>query len=233
MIEPQPSHPDQAARVAAAAVTRRRFLTFAGITPAALLLAACGADALNTVIETAAPAATGTTQAGGSIALAPTPACDDDDEPTLAQTAGPFYTPDSPERASLLEDGITGTVMTLIGYVLATDCTPVAGALVDFWHADDSGQYDNVGYRLRGHQFTDANGMYVLETIRPGLYPGRTRHFHVRVQAPDQPILTTQLYFPDEPANASDGIYDDRLLMAVQDSPDGLAASFNFVLQLG
>ncbi|MDL1903090.1 hypothetical protein FBR02_20265, partial [Anaerolineae bacterium CFX9] len=122
-----------------------------------------------------------------SAALAPTPACgdDDDDDVTIAQTEGPFYTPNSPLRTSLLEEGLTGTPMLLTGYVLTTGCQPVANALVDFWHADDAGVYDNAGYRLRGHQFTDEAGRWTLETIVPGLYPGRTRHFHVKVQAPN------------------------------------------------
>jgi len=63
----------------------------------------------------------------------------------------------------------------------------------------------NTGYRLRGHQFTDEAGRYALETVVPGLYPGRTRHLHVKVQAPNQPVLTTQLYFPGQPSNATDG----------------------------
>jgi protocatechuate 3,4-dioxygenase beta subunit len=127
---------------------------------------------------------------------------------------------------------MTGTLMTLSGQVLTTGCQPVAGALLDFWHADDSGAYDNAGYRLRGHQFADDDGRYTLETIVPGLYPGRTRHFHVKVQAPNQPVLTTQLYFADEPRNASDGLYRPELLMAVQDSAQGRQAIFNFVLAL-
>jgi protocatechuate 3,4-dioxygenase beta subunit len=66
----------------------------------------------------------------------------------------------------------------------------------------------------------------------PGLYPGRTRHFHVKVQAPNQPVLTTQLYFPDEPANATDGIFSPELLMNVADATDGKQAAFNFVLNV-
>jgi protocatechuate 3,4-dioxygenase beta subunit len=108
----------------------------------------------------------------------------------------------------------------------------MAGALVDFWHADDAGVYDNVGYKLRGHQFADARGRYTLETIVPGLYPGRTRHFHVKVQAAHQPILTTQLYFPGEAGNDADRIFSPELLMDVQDAADGKAATFNFVLDI-
>lgn len=132
------------------------------------------------------------------------------------QTAGPFYTPNSPERTSLREPGITGTPLIVTGFVLSTSCQAVAGALVGFWHADDSGQYDNVGYKLRGHQFTDAQGRYTLETIVAGLYPGRTRHIHVKVQAPNQPVLTTQLHFPGEPGNARDGLFDSALLVREQ-----------------
>ena len=73
--------------------------------------------------------------------------------------------------------------------------------------------YDNEGYTFRGHQFADDEGRFTLETIVPGIYPGRTRHIHVRVQAPDQPILTTQLYFPGESGNQGDGIFDPALLV--------------------
>jgi protocatechuate 3,4-dioxygenase beta subunit len=156
-----------------------------------------------------------------------TPACDDGDDPTPSQTAGPFFTPNSPERISLRERGVIGTSLVLTGLVLTQDCRPAAGALLDFWHADDAGAYDNDGYRLRGHQFADDAGRYQLETIVPGLYPGRTRHFHVRVQAPAGPILTTQLYFPDEPQNQRDRLFRPDLLV----TRDGDLARFDFVLQ--
>jgi protocatechuate 3,4-dioxygenase beta subunit len=188
-----------------------------------------------------APAATAPPQAAAPTepptqaaqVLPPTPACGADEPVTLAQTEGPFYTPNSPERTSLLEPGLPGTPMTLTGYVLSTGCAPVAGALVDFWHADEAGVYDNVGFKLRGHQFTDAGGRFTLETIVPGLYPGRTRHFHVKVQAANRPVLTTQLYFPDEPDNSRDGLFRPELLMDVQPGAAGPAASFNFVLEVG
>jgi protocatechuate 3,4-dioxygenase beta subunit len=166
--------------------------------------------------------------------LPPTPACGDDDEPTLQQTEGPFYTPDTPERVSFREPGIVGTPMIVTGFVLSTECEPIPNALLDFWHADDAGVYDNEGFKLRGHQFADDEGVFYLETIVPGLYPGRTRHFHVKVQAPDQPLLTTQLYFPDEEENERDGIFDPALLMDVEDdeSGEGKVGFFNFVLDL-
>ena len=177
----------------------------------------------------AAPPATPAARAAGT--LAPTPACDDGDDPTLAQTEGPYFTPNSPERASLLEAGMAGQRLVVAGTVLTTDCRPVRRALLDFWQADDAGQYDNQGYRLRGHQFSDAQGAWRLETVVPGLYTGRTRHIHVKVQAPGGPVLTTQLYFPGEPANDRDGIFSPELLLGdVRDVGGARQGSFTFVL---
>ena len=166
--------------------------------------------------------------------LPPTPACGDGDlDETVSQTEGPFFTPDTPERTSLLDPGMVGTRLVVAGHVVGTDCTPIAGALLDFWHADDAGVYDNAGYRLRGHQFADDAGRFELETILPGLYTGRTRHIHVKAQAPNQPVLTTQLYFPDEPANERDFIFDPALLMEVETTDEGQVAFFTFVLDVG
>jgi len=170
----------------------------------------------------------GTAGASATQVLAPTPSCADDDDVTLEQTEGPFFTPNSPERASLVEPGMAGSPLTVTGRVLSTDCQPVVGALLDFWQADDAGEYDNEGYTLRGHQFADEDGGYQLETILPGLYPGRTRHIHVKVQAANRPVLTTQVYFPNEPRNAEDAIFADALVMDV----NGQSATFDFVLDL-
>src|SRR6266436_1526310 len=88
--------------------------------------------------------------------LTPTPECHDGDAATLRQTEGPFFKPSSPERAELIEPGMAGQPIDLVGFVLTRACRPVAGALVDLWHADDKGEYDNSGFRLRGHQRADA-----------------------------------------------------------------------------
>ena len=116
---------------------------------------------------------------------------------------------------------------------MTTGCKPVAKALVDFWQADSGGDYDNSGFGFRGHQFTDAAGRYQLETVVPGRYPGRTPHIHVMVQAPGGKVLTTQLYFPGEPGNSSDGFYQEELEVTIADAADaadGKAATFAFVL---
>jgi protocatechuate 3,4-dioxygenase beta subunit len=165
--------------------------------------------------------------------LAATPECKDNDDPTPPQTAGPFYKPSSPKRASLIEAGVKGTKIVVQGFVRSTRCKPLAGALVDLWQADGAGAYDNAGYKLRGHQYADDAGQYSFETVVPGLYPGRTRHFHVRVQAPNRPILTTQLYFPGEQQNLRDGIFNEKLLLTLRQNGAEKLAIFDFVLNVG
>jgi protocatechuate 3,4-dioxygenase beta subunit len=162
-----------------------------------------------------------------------TPACHAGDKPTLPEIEGPFFKPQSPLRSNLREPGITGRPVELSGQVLTRSCRPVADALIELWHADDQGEYDLKGFRLRGHLLTDARGRYAFRTILPGLYPGRTRHFHVKVQAAaESPVLTTQFYFPNEPRNAEDDWFHPELLMQVVTNEETLLARFDVVLAL-
>ena len=225
----------------------RRSVVLGGLgAAAAVVLAACGGGgndddagtaaqqaptttASNTPSTTAAAAPATTPTTATATTLAPTPECSDDDDVTPAQTEGPYFKASSPERTDL-RGATAGTKLLLTGTVVTTDCKPVARALVDFWQADGAGAYDNSGFNFRGHQFTDAQGRYRLDTLVPGLYPGRTRHLHVKVQAPGGRVLTTQLYFPGEARNASDGIYNRELVMDVTDAADGRNGTFTFVL---
>lgn len=146
---------------------------------------------------------------------------------TLAQTEGPFFKTNTPARISFLEKGASARLV-VTGRVLSAQCRPVANALLEFWHADEFGEYDNKGYRYRGHQHADAEGRYRLETIVPAEYPGRARHIHVKVQAPGQRVLTSQLYFPDEAGNRRDGLYRPELEMKMAKAGEG---SFDFVVE--
>jgi protocatechuate 3,4-dioxygenase beta subunit len=192
--------------------TRRRFLLNTGILAAGWELSSVGAALTQE--------------------LAPTPACHDGDEPTIRQSEGPFFKPKSPERSDLREPGAGGRPLELSGFVLTKRCRPLGGAVVDLWHANDKGEYDNTGFQYRGHVTTGPDGTFRFRTIAPAAYPGRTRHYHVKVQAPGSRLLTTQLYFPDEPANQRDGLFQRALLMRVANAGDGLAGRFDFVLDI-
>jgi len=197
-----------------------------GVSPAATPTSAAPAPAA-TLVPTAMPVAATPT----SAAQAPVSTCKSPAALTPELTEGPYFKANSPERASLLEAGTTGTKLVLTGAVFTTDCQPVAHALLDFWQADASGQYDNTGYTLRGHQYTDATGHYQLTTVVPGLYPGRTEHIHLKVQAPGGPVITSQLFFPGVPNNDEDGIFNPKMLLTVQETSDGLTATFDFVVK--
>jgi len=192
-----------------AADTRRRLLLKAGL---------------------ALPAAWYLPRGWAAPAAKPTPACGDDG-PTPSQIAGPFYTPDSPVKMNFRVDDPSGTPVNLRAIVLDTRCRPVAGAVVDLWHADSKGRYDNDGFRLRGHQLADAQGTVHFQTVMPGNYGFRTRHFHVQIfRNGGGRLLTTQLYFPDEPGNADDGLFERELLLDAARAGTILEARFTFVV---
>lgn len=182
-------------------------------------------------VETAAPTATVAVAETATPALAddvftqmgislPSPSCT---SVTPNQMEGPYYTPDTPERNVLYEEGMPGTRMILVGFVLDQNCNPLPNAWLDFWQADTNGEYDNQGYRLRGHQFTDAQGRYYLDTVLPGLYLSRPiEHIHVKLRPEGGQEITTQLYFPNQPV--------DGLTVTLEQRDMYVVGYFNFVL---
>jgi protocatechuate 3,4-dioxygenase beta subunit len=200
-------------------LTRRRLIEL-GLTLPPLAAVAAGLDGLVGEAEAATP-------------LTATPMIADADDPTPALTEGPYFTPNSPLRKSIVPAGARGTRLTLSGRVLTTAGKPVPRALIDFWQCDAGGAYDNSGYRFRGHQLTDALGRYSLSTVVPGIYPGRTKHIHVKVQAPSEPVLTTQLFFPGVARNQSDSIFTAECLLRRWRLVRGRRlATFDFVLDI-
>lgn len=158
-----------------------------------------------------------------TAAVLPGPDCAVGLPPTRPDMEGPYFLAGSPEKASLIEPGMSGTPLVIRGYVMTEDCKWIPGAKLEFWQADANGEYDLGGYRLRGHVFTDENGRYQIQTILPAPYETRPPHIHVMVLPPGQPGLTTQLYFP------GDSPYPD-LTVELSEATQGAAAMFNFVL---
>jgi len=187
---------------------------------------------------------------GGTVAepnaaeLALTPSCTDGDE-TPRNIEGPFFKRNSPLRTDLRTPGVSGVLLNLSGTVYDRHCRVVPGALLEFWQADARGAYDNSGYTLRGHQFTADTGSYTLATVLPRDYRNgrdrRTPHMHVKVQAARGPVLTTQLFFPDDTRaygldfarlNARDSFIDRRCTIALTAITDGYDGVFDFAIAL-
>ncbi len=153
---------------------------------------------------------------------------------TPSSVEGPFHSP-APEReagawmCSGPERG-RGTPTVVHGRVLDCDGTPLAGALVDVWQANDTGLYDSQDDtqepgNLRGLFTTDAGGRYWFRTIRPssypvptdgtagrllraiGRHPMRPAHLHYRVTVAGHRPLTTHVFLAGDPYLGSDAAY--------------------------
>jgi protocatechuate 3,4-dioxygenase beta subunit len=145
------------------------------------------------------------------------------DETTLdLYGQGPFYTANAPLLVDnqLASADEPGTRLILSGIARSLDCTSlIPNMLIDVWHANDAGAYDNTGFNLRGRTFTNEAGYYQIETILPGKYLNgasyRPRHIHFRLTPPGGPMRITQLYFEgdtdipgDAAASVSSGNYN-------------------------
>src|SRR5437660_4764288 len=214
-------------------------MRLAAATVLAVLIAGCAGTtavtpstspvATSTVSATTAPTASSATatQATTTAALA----CTAPAQALVELTEGPYYKANPPQNAVLRTTGVAGTPLTLTAYVVSTSCQPIANAKLDFWQADGNGNYDNSGYTLRGWQLTDANGAYRLETVIPGLYPGRTEHIHFKVTVNGK-TYTSQLFFPGISQNASDSIYSAQMLVKLNTSTSPVTGTFTFVVNV-
>jgi protocatechuate 3,4-dioxygenase beta subunit len=161
---------------------------------------------------------------------------------TEASIEGPYYRPNAPERVDLSDASTPGIALEIAGRVTTIDCaTPLAGAELDLWQANASGHYDNDGTAppgrtfLRGKVQTDADGRWRVRTIVPGRYLNgrqyRPAHVHVKVRASGHLLLTTQLYFPDDPYNDVDPFLHRSLIMEVRREGEVLRATYDFALR--
>jgi protocatechuate 3,4-dioxygenase beta subunit len=223
-------------------VTRRQALAGLGTVTLGAVLAACGDDDDGGASATAEPHSTPSATAG---------LFDDTSSCTLTaeQTEGPYYLDADSIRSDIREDRDGTPLRLAIRVREAERCTPLADALVEVWHCDASGTYSGFGEEegdryLRGAQVTNADGIVQFRTIYPGWYPGRTPHIHVKVHVDRRTVLTTQLYFDEQTnarvyanapyrqgrdqTNASDGIFDDSLVLDLDDEGDGILGRISF-----
>ncbi len=142
------------------------------------------------------------------VALLATPALGASPTPlelTPENELGPFYKRGAPASSNLVVPGEPGLPLAVSGKVLDPTGKPLAGAVLEVWHADGRGVYDLEGYRYRAHVTAAPDGTYRFQTLMPGHYPQRVaQHIHYRVSAPGRKVLVTQLYFATDPAFAGD-----------------------------
>ena len=159
-------------------------------------------------------------------------------EETPEDIEGPFYEEGVPERSNLDLYGHIAASFTFSGHVLNLDCRPLKGAVIEIWHADPDGEYDNASpqMRYRGYMRTDAKGAYAFQTVLPGRYLNgseyRPRHIHVKIWAGKTERLTTQLYFEGDPYNESDAWYNPVTeLPMTKESGGAYSSTYDFVIE--
>jgi len=148
---------------------------------------------------------------------------------TPAQTEGPFYPDhlplDTDNDLIIVNDALNpavGEITHLNGRILDSKGEPIRNALVEIWQVDNNGVYlhsrdkhaaRDTNFQGFGRFLTGATGEYYFRTIKPVLYPGRTRHIHFAIKMKGRDKWTTQCYVKGEPQNERDGIY-----MGIKDS---------------
>jgi protocatechuate 3,4-dioxygenase, beta subunit len=142
---------------------------------------------------------------------------------TPPQTEGPFYPDhlplDTDNDLIIVNDALTpavGEITHLNGRILDAGGEPIRNALVEIWQVDNNGVYlhskDTHATRDKNFQgfgrfLTGSTGEYYFRTIKPVLYPGRTRHIHFAIKMKGRDRWTTQCYVKDEAQNQRDAIY--------------------------
>jgi protocatechuate 3,4-dioxygenase beta subunit len=119
--------------------------------------------------------------------------------PTHSNSLGPFYKKGAPRKEKLNEAKDPGTPLLVAGRIFNTDGKPLPDAVIEVFHADNSGNYDMEGFHFRGQVLPQKSGEYQFETIVPGGYGGRPEHIHYVISAPGHHQLVTQLYFANDP----------------------------------
>ena len=150
---------------------------------------------------------------------------------TTNDILGPFYRPNAPFRTDLTYEGLTGTRITLKGKVFTSDCiTELKDALVEIWHCNTEGEYDNDTneFRQRASLETNEKGEYSFRTILPGKYLNgelyRPSHIHYRVTEKNSKELISQIYFMGDPHIIKDpwASQDKAKLRILQIAPEDI-----------
>jgi hydroxyquinol 1,2-dioxygenase len=153
---------------------------------------------------------------------------------TDSTVLGPLYAENSPVMplGADVAPGLKGQPLYADGVVRSADGTPIPGAIIDIWQADEDGFYDmqkpGLGAdetELRARFRTDSEGRYYFKSIVPKFYsipvdgpvgelvraadkgPIRPAHLHFLVKAPGYDTLVTHLFVKGDPHIGSDAVY--------------------------
>lgn len=169
--------------------------------------------------------------------------------PTVDHIEGPFYRQGVPFTDDIYPPKSKGPILHFYGKVTDTDLKPLPGEIVEFWHANDKGRYDNDDpahppaqnfFFCRGKQKTAKEGTFKFRTVRPGNYPigpnvFRAKHIHFKVYPLGyEPLTTEVVLLPDEHAE-KDKFFKIPLGTQLESLPkqngrEAYRAYFNFLM---
>lgn len=166
------------------------------------------------------------------------------DNPTTTDILGPFYRPGAPFKTDLVQAGTKGEILHFSGTIWGHDGkTPVKNALVEIWHCNEDGVYDNTtdNFVYRAAWKTGADGRYHFKTILPVPYVAtanltRPAHIHMRISGNDQQDLVTQVYFKgdlhiEKDISAGDPRAMSRILDVTKNAHGEKDLKFDIILQ--
>jgi len=173
---------------------------------------------------------------------------------------GPFHRDGAPQKqfGESIADGANGDPAWVSGNVLTADGKPIDGAELDVWQVDGDGLYDVQRpelkkMQMRGKFRTDAQGRFLLRTVKPvsysiptdgpvgamlnatGRHSFRPAHIHMIVSAPGYQSVTTHIFVAGDPYLESDAVFAVKSSLVVDfkkhkpgTAPDGSTASSNY-----
>jgi hydroxyquinol 1,2-dioxygenase len=166
---------------------------------------------------------------------------------TEATVFGPFFVEDAPlvPIGGDISWGAAGEPCWVEGTVRDTEGTPVPGARIEVWEADDDGfydvQYDDGRTAGRGHLYSDSDGSFRFWAITPTPYPiphdgpvgkmlaavsrspMRASHLHFMVDADGFRTLVTHIFVRGDELLESDTVFGvkDSLVKDFEQQPGG------------
>jgi len=160
--------------------------------------------------------------------------------PSASQTVGPFFNFGLTANHALgimAPDGAEGEHIKLVFRVIDGDGLPTPGdSMIELWQADSQGRFQHPAdprsaaadqnFSGFGRLETDANGVCVFETVKPGRVPngdGGAQAPHINVTLFARGLgkpLRTRVYFAGDAANAEDPV----LALVPSDRRDTLLA---------
>lgn len=156
--------------------------------------------------------------------------------PTAEMTTGPFFPREFAQGANDLTvfDGkkTIGETIEITGRVTELDGGPLDNLILEIWQADAAGRFDNPEFLGWGRAATDANGVFLFKTIKPGASEGRAPHVNfLLLYSGLMRQLQTVMFFEDGPDPVLDAVQPRSLRQRLISQKKGNTWTFDIRLR--